>query len=253
MTVFLYDNTFEGLLSCVFAAYARRTFPDRLLPEGEPLPLFCGEAVHVATDARKADRVWRGLGKKLSGAALFRLAACRLAEWPETDGLLFRYIRKAIDAPASIETNFADPDVLDLFRIYKKVEGERMRLIQFIRFQKAADGTFFAAVEPLHNALPLTVDHFTDRFADQRWLIYDIKRQYGYYYDLHEAKEVAFDDPEQAHLVTGMLGESLADRNEALFQQLWKTYFKAICIRERWNPQKHRKDLPVRYWTHLTE
>ncbi|WP_302587710.1 DUF4130 domain-containing protein, partial [Paraprevotella clara] len=30
-------------------------------------------------------------------------------------------------------------------------------------------------------------------------------------------------------------------------------YFKAICIKERLNPRKHRKDMPVRYWKYLTE
>lgn len=71
----------------------------------------------------------------------------------------FRYIRKAIDAPRSIETNFGDPDVLQLAQIWKKVDGERVHLMQFVRFQKAADGTFFAAFEPQYNALPLTVHH----------------------------------------------------------------------------------------------
>ena len=136
---------------------------------------------------------------------------------------------------------------------YKKVDGERVHLMQFVRFQKAADGTFFAAVEPQFNALPLAVEHFKDRFADQPWLIYDVKRQYGYYYDLKEMKEVTFENPQQAHLVTGMLNESLMANDEKLFRQLWKTYFKAICIKERWNPRKHRQDMPVRYWKYLTE
>lgn len=153
----------------------------------------------------------------------------------------------------SIETNFADPDVLELAKIYKRVDGERVHLMQFVRFQKAADGTFFAAVEPQFNALPLAVDHFKDRFADQRWLIYDVKRQYGYYYNLTEMEEVTFEDPRQAHLVTGMLNETLMDNDEKLFQKLWKTYFKSICIKERWNPRKHRQDMPVRYWKYLTE
>ena len=97
------------------------------------------------------------------------------------------------------------------------------------------------------------MDHFKDRFADQRWLIYDVKRQYGYYYNLTEMEEVTFEDPRQAHLVTGMLNETLMDNNERLFQELWKTYFKSICIKERWNPRKHRQDMPVRYWKYLTE
>lgn len=192
--------------------------------------------------------------KKLSASALRALAQCWLADEPETSLLLFRYICKAIDAPRSIETNFGDKVVLEFSRMWKRVDWERLRLLQFIRFQKAADGTYFAAVEPEKNALPLVVGHFKDRFPDQRWLIYDVGRAYGYFYDLKEVREVRFTDDNQAvHLVTGKLDEQLMDKEEQLFQQLWKTYFKAICIKERLNPRKHRQDMPVRYWKYLTE
>ena len=254
MIIFVFDNTFEGLLTSVFEAYSRRVFPDALFPEGEPLPLFHDEVFTVITEEEKAKRVWRGLQKKLSSGALSCLAQCWLAEEAETPMLLFRYIRKAVDAPRSIETNFADPDVLEFSRMWKRVDWERLRMLQFIRFQKVADGTFFAAVEPEKNALPLAIDHFKDRFADQPWLIYDIKRAYGFYYDLKEVRQVTFEEgSREGHLVTGMLDESLMDKDEKLFQQLWKTYFKAICIKERLNPRKHKQDMPVRYWKHMTE
>lgn len=254
MIVFVFDNTFEGVLTCVFEAYSRQSFPDVILPEGEPLPLFHDEVFTVITEEEKAGRVWRGLQKKLSHGALSCLVQCWLAEEAETPMLIFRYIRKTIDAARSIETNFADADVLAMSRMWKRVDWERIRLMQFIRFQKSADGTFFAAVEPEKNALPLVVDHFKDRFAGQPWLVYDIRRAYGFYYDLKEVRSVTFEEgSREGHLVTGMLDESLMDKDEKLFQQLWKTYFKSICIKERLNPRKHRQDMPVRYWKHLTE
>ena len=43
MILFIYDHTFEGLLTCIFDAYFRKTFPDSLLMEGEPLYLRDGE------------------------------------------------------------------------------------------------------------------------------------------------------------------------------------------------------------------
>ncbi|MBQ8521945.1 MAG: TIGR03915 family putative DNA repair protein [Bacteroides sp.] len=253
MTIFLYDHTFDGLLTCLFDAYARKTFPDLLLTEGEPLPLFYDEAVHITTSEEKHQRVWKGLQKKLSPSALTTLTYGWLSELPEVDMLLLRYMKKAIDSPVSIETNFTDADVLELSKVWKKVNWERLRILQFVRFQKAADGTYFAAIEPQHNALPLTIHHFRDRYADQPWLIYDLKRQYGYYYDLKTVEEVTFEDTEQAHFVTGMLNENLMDKDEKFFQQLWKTYFKSTCIKERLNPRKHRQDMPVRYWKYLTE
>lgn len=180
MNVYLYDKTFDGLLTAVFDAYFRKTFPDALLSEGDALPLFCDDLHTVVTDEEKAARVWRGLQKKVSSSALGCLTQSWLSELPEVGILIFRYIRKAIDAPRSIETNFADQDVLRLAQIWKKVDGERVHIMQFVRFQKAADGTFFAAFEPQYNALPLTVQHFKDRFANQKWIIYDMKRRYGF-------------------------------------------------------------------------
>ena len=210
MTVFVYDKTFEGLLTAVFDAYSRRSFPDLLLAEGEPFPLFYDEAVTICTDDAKVDRVWKGLQKRLSAMALSVITVTWLSELPETDMLLFRYIRKAIDAPRTIELNFGD------------------------------------------NVLPLTLPHLKDRFADQCWLLYDLKREYGYYYDLKEATEVRFEEKE-AHLLSGLLGEELMDVDEKLFQQMWKTYFKSIAIKERLNPKLHRQHMPARFWKYMPE
>jgi len=107
-------------------------------------------------------------------------------------------------------------------------------------------------MEPLYNVLPLVVGHFKDRFADQKWLIYDLKRAYGCYYDLQEVREVRFDSKEE-HLLSGILNDKLMAEDEKLFQNLWKAYFKAIAIKERINPKLHKQHMPVRFWKYLTE
>ena len=253
MIIFVYDHTFEGLLTALFDAYVRRTFPDKLLHETEPLPLFYNELYRVTTCTEKAERVWKALCRKLSKQATALITYCWLSESSEAPMLLMKYMKQIFDSKHSITTDFTNPVTLAVTQLGRKVSGERHRILQFIRFQKLADGTYFGIIEPLYNVLSLTIRHFQDRFADQPWLIYDVKRQYGYYYDLKEMKEVTFENPQQAHLVTGMLNESLMANDEKLFRQLWKTYFKAICIKERWNPRKHRQDMPVRYWKYLTE
>lgn len=252
MVIFVYDKTFEGLLTAVFDAYSRRVFPDALLSEGEPFPLFYDEAVTVCTDAAKADRVWKGLERKISRTSLSGVTVTWLSELPEVDMLLFRYIRKAIDSPVTIEFNLGDPDVLETAKIWKKVNNERMRVMQFFRFQKAADGTYFAAVAPVYNVLPLVLPYAQDRFADQRWLLYDLKREYGFYYDLRETTEVRFEEKD-SHLLTGLLADDIMDQDEKLFQRMWKAYFKSIAIRERLNPRLHRQHMPERFWKYMPE
>lgn len=252
MIIFIYDKTFEGLLTALFDAYARRTFPDLLLAEGEPLPLFYDETITIYTDEQKANRVWKGLEKHMSKFALSGLTVAWLSEMPQIDYLLFRYMRKAIDSPATIELNLGDPDVLELTKILKKVSNERLRTMQFFRFQKAADGTYFAAVSPLYNVMPLILPYLQDRFADQIWLIYDLKREYGYYYDLKEVIEIRFEEKD-SHLLTGLLSEDIMDKDEKLFQCMWKEYFKTIAIKERLNPRLHRQNMPARFWKYMPE
>ena len=90
MIVFVYDKTFDGLLTAVFDAYFRKTFPDVLLSEGDSLPLFYSDMHRVITDEEKATRVWKGLQKKVSSSALGCLTQSWLSELPEVGMLLFR-------------------------------------------------------------------------------------------------------------------------------------------------------------------
>lgn len=252
-TVFIYDSTWEGMLTAVFDAFFRKTFPVAMLDEGEMPPMFA-EVHHVVTDEEKAGRVFRALQKKLSSQAMNCLTVSLYSEIQGLDMHLFRYICKAVRAERSIETNFADEDVLFVTNASRKVGRERLRMMQFVRFQKTADGTYFSMIEPDCDVLPLILPHFSDRFSEERWLIYDRHRRYGYYYADHQPVRVTLEENSPVfRLPDGKLSEEMRDEDERWYQDLWRTYFKAICIRERMNPRKHRQDLPVRYWKYLTE
>ena len=43
------------------------------------------------------------------------------------------------------------------------------------------------------------------------------------------------------------------DAQEALYDQLWKDYFKSTNIVERRNIKLHLQHVPKRYWKYLTE
>ena len=252
MVFFIYDKTFEGLLTALFHAYSRRVFPDRLLQESEPLPLFCEEVFTVVTDGTLADRVWRGAERLLSAHFLNGITSCWLSEQSHVDELLFRYLRKVFDSQGKSVFNMRDADVAEMSHLWKKVNNEASRVIQFARFQKTADDIYFAATAPVYNVLPLTMDYFTDRFADQHWLVYDVKRQYGYYYDGQKAEEVRFGQDTE-FLASGILPDELLAKDELLYQTLWQTYVRSIAIKERLNPRLHRQELPARFWPYLTE
>ncbi len=251
MLVFRYDKTFEGLLTALFDAYARREFPERLVGPGEPLPMFAGRVYDVSTDRERAARVWAGLEKKLRSRVRNMLMHVWMSEEEGSDELLMRYMRRVFDSPRGAASDFADKDMLDAKQLADKVAHEALYIMQFVRFQKAGDGTYFAALSPRYNALPMTVEHFKDRFADQCWIIYDLGRRYGYYYDMRTVTEVTLLD--DGNFPDGKLDPALMDGDELLFQRMWRGYFKAMTIKERINPKLHRRNLPRRFWKHLTE
>lgn len=107
---------------------------------------------------------------------------------------------------------------------------------------------YFARIEPVHDVLPLIANFFARRFADQRWLIADVGRQYGVYFDRR-----------RCHLVEQMDTDMLHDPRrqyrpeESGLQQMWRAYLGAANIASRANPKLQRRHMPLRYWKHLTE
>ncbi|MDQ4141809.1 MAG: DUF4130 domain-containing protein, partial [Bacteroidota bacterium] len=81
--------------------------------------------------------------------------------------------------------------------------------------------------------------------------IYDLKRRYGIYYDLHTADYVQLEQvPLNRH---GQLPATLMDEDETAYQELWQTYFNSVNIPERKNKKLHLRHIPVRYWKYLSE
>lgn len=251
MIVYQYDQSFEGLLSCVFDAFTLRRFPDKLISLYEPEPLFTEFNHPVISSREKRDRVWKALEKKVDRNTLNMISYAWLSELPGADETIFRYLRKTFESQHSIVTNFADDDVLKLRQIAQKVSKEKHRMIEFVRFQKTADEIYFAPIDPDHNVIPLIVTHFRNRFADQEWIIYDTRRNYGMHHHDRKLTEVRFENNDL--FPGGKVAEQLLAENELIYRQLWKKYFKAITINERINLKLHRQHLPRRYWKYLTE
>ena len=253
VVIFTFDDTFEGLLSCVFFTYEQKVTPDFILGELEQKPLFFDHSYHIITEEEKSSRVWRKLENVLSSFARRMLFSVWLSELPETKMLLFRYICKNIDAPSSIEMNFGDPDIIQISKIAKKVGSEARKIIQFVRFQQTKDNIYFAPVSPRYNVISMAVHHFKKRFADQEWIIFDTKRHIGLYYDLHEINEVTFHQSVLNSFTSGSLSNDKASESEMFFSEMWKTYFEHLTIKERLNPKLQRQHMPVRFWKYITE
>ena len=252
MAIIRYDGTFAGFLTVVFECYAQRLNPTDICKVTAFQENLFGESIRIETDEKKAHRVWKGIQQKLHPRNRELPFRTFLSEENGIEMRLYRFMRRTFDNNKRIDTDFADPDVLALKKIERLVMRESMRVLQFVRFQQTIDNIYFSAIEPQYDVLPFTIDHFRKRFADQHWLIYDLKRDYGFFFDLREVKEITLNEKSFSTL-DGKLAGNVAMENEVFYQNLWKSYFKHINIVERKNPKLQLQHMPRRYWKFLPE
>jgi len=249
--IYVFDGSLEGLLSAVFEWFERKPGKIRLMTEKLHQPEAFTEVFQVMNDAKKADRVWKALQKKLDKGWMRRYYCCYLSEQPEAYSHLFELSCTLFLSAAGAEKNYGDPHVLAVAQYAKKVEREKHRMEAFIRFQQTADGYYYCGIDPDFNILPLIMGHFKARYADQQWIIYDVKRGYGLHYDLEEVTEIHFSREDQ--LKFKKPADHLLSEPEAHYGNLWKAYFKSTNITARKNTKLHVQHVPKRYWKYLTE
>lgn len=125
----------DGLLTAVFDAFSLKEQPEQLLAEGDALPLFCNHTYQVNTNEGKARRVWTGLEKHLSQEAMKLISVSWLSEQRELNNPLFQYVYKVFKQ-GDISKNFADPDVLAVTNIARRVLHEQLRMNSLSAFRK---------------------------------------------------------------------------------------------------------------------
>ena len=248
---YTYDGTFEGLLTVLFTVYDWRAAPNSIQPEATAQTGLFAQPAHRETDEALATRVWDGLLKSMDQEARTRLYHVFLSEDAERELLIFRYVDLALRSAQDITENYANADVRRVQRLAQMMYREKHRMEAFVRFEKTQDELFHATIEPDMDVLPLIAAHFTKRYADQRWLIYDRRRHYGLYYDLTRTDIVQFENPTGPKATD--LAATVLDEREPLFRLLWQAYFDHVNIPERKNLKLHRRHMPLRYWKYLSE
>lgn len=247
MIDYIYDGTFEGLLTCIYHHYYSEKAAGIYRKETYQTSMLQG-AVEVETEEDKASRVYDAIEKKISKYSLKCIFRAFLSSDPEKENKILNYVLLGFRKGPQTGSLHGNPVVHDIDVINKKVGAEQERMLQFVRFQVMNDNILYAEVEPEHDVIELVADHFAKRFSHDPLIIRDAGRNKAI---------IAF---EGHWYVTPFDGTGLPDggklklsEEEESYQKLWRTYFEHIAIMERKNPRCQRNFMPVRYWKHLTE
>lgn len=252
MKTLVYDDSFEGVLTAVFEVFEYK-FKEAIIISKRHFVsdnLF-DDSYFVISNEEKSDRVLKKVKENLGNEGVSCLLKLYLSERKEVGNLILNLIKHSLKHPKeNVLKDYGSESIMEIFKIQKMVGRESHRMKAFVRFEQLKDGFFFAKIAPDFNVLPLIIRHFSERYKDQKWIIYDEHRGYGVWYDLNEASLFY---PDETFIQNLKKQSMFYDEKEEKFQILWKSYFSKTNIIERKNPKKHLQDLPRRYWKYLTE
>ncbi|WP_350454101.1 TIGR03915 family putative DNA repair protein [Slackia heliotrinireducens] len=240
---YVYDDTLEGLLTAIFTAYARHEDPEDVVPAGLIQPRLGQEVVSVETDFELAERVRAGLVKTCGKHAFEVLKRVSLAADGRRGSIGLAFVRYAMNHGRQTFSNSMHPAVFDAERLVKSVEEEREKWKQFLRFSEVDGGVYVARCNPRANVVPLLMPGFAARFNVQPFMIYDEVHNLAGVYDMRRWVLVTTD---AVHVPDPTLKDNL-------MRAAWKTFYDALSVEDRYNPELRRQLMPKRYWKYLVE
>jgi probable DNA metabolism protein len=242
-STYVYDGSFEGMLTGIFQAFARHETPLSIVCEEHLQLSVFDECLVLSTDEEQAFRVRRSISLRFGEEAYEAIRRVFLSDDPEKDIIIYRYLSLLYKQGRAQITNLSHPVIAAFNKIDNYVLKETQYHRQFIRFAKMPNNVYVARISPRACVVPLLMDYFATRFNTQPFLIYDETHHMAGIFDMKDWRLVR--------------GEELIlpkeESDEVAYQQMWKRFYDAICNRERFNPGLRRQLMPKRFWGHLSE
>ncbi|MCQ4636768.1 TIGR03915 family putative DNA repair protein [Anaerovorax odorimutans] len=242
MVDYLYDGTFEGLLTCIYHHYYTEK-ASGIFRREEYQSTMLGGYKEIETEEEKAITVYEAIEKKISSDDLKRIYKVFMSGVEGKETKILNYVRLGFVKGSCVSMLHGEPIVFAVQQAERKVNGEVHRMKGLIRFSELGNKVLYSSIEPDHDIVEFLADHFCDRFKNEPFIIHDLKRskaliayQGSWYISEFTEKEL-----------------SPLSEEEKEYRRLWKSYFENMAIRERINPRCQKNLMPVRYWKHLTE
>ncbi len=249
---YLYDGSFDGLLTCIYHHYYQEPASGIFQLEYYQPTLMVSSSV-VLTDPDLANRVYQAIEQKISADALARIYHVYLSSSSDKENLVLNYLRLGFKMGSKADLCHSHPDVYPVHKLDRQVTLETHRLLGLLRFKDT--GKFlYGVMSPDHHILTLIADHFADRLAGERWIIHDQKRRLAIIYDGQERNNDKLLIQHKWYMTDFSYSmDDYTTREEHHWQQLWQLYFQQISIESRYNPRLQSHFVPYRYRRHLLE
>ena len=232
--VYLYDGRYSSLLKLILTLVEHHIIPSDIKSEEEYQNNLLDEPVYLNIDNKII------LNNKIVNICYYAF----LCEATNKEYVIYEFILEFYKYGESVIYHRELDCVNKIISLSHKVRTDAHHMKGFLRFKKMQH-FYYAEMEPSNNIIWIITKHFRERLKNEMWIIKDVKRNI---YALYDTKKVTYlKKSDVVKLNLDMHNE------EELFEDLWKTFFKTIAIKERENKKCQMNFMPKKYWNHMIE
>ena len=252
-TTYLYDGSFEGMLTAIAMAVKAQEAVHAVCPASGFVPSLFHAMVMIESDQAQASRLFHYL-QGLPGQATHLAINGFLSEDRSAGSHLLQFVRLSLALSREASALYSNDAVRALHILSRKVSFEAHRLNGLLRFRILADGMQYAPFSADHNVIGYCADHFRRRLANRKWILHDLGRNLALYWNTETLQTVEIDADITDHVARfGELPKEQLTKEEHYYQQLWRTFHTSIANPDRENKVLQSKFIPRRYWRYLVE
>lgn len=251
MKIFTCKDSFDNIMCAVYDAWdaARIYGHDNVQLVREPViqPNFFDEYIETVYVEEKAQKVIRSITQKISSEALMYVYYASLSDEEDALNAIYRFLRVGFKVGKSVTYRYSDPAVMRIFELKRHVLNELNHFREFVRFNALGDKLYVAHMEPRCNLAFLVARCFEDRMPSEYWMIIDDSRRIAVVHPCNGESYIRLLNEEE------YLRLSQTENYSDEYTDMWKTFFNAIAIKQRNNPDCQRNLFPIWLRKHTTE
>lgn len=251
-TVFVCEDSLEGILSGIYKAYESRLPLEQveLQVEKEVVPTLFTEFTSVPNSPENALKVARTLKEKMGEKHYYDFCMLLTSYQEGKANAALAVVKWALKNKIHrfLFENMADREIGHAFVCYRNANYEMEHLRGFLRFSELEEGLLYAEMEPKNDVIVYLAEHFADRLPKENFIICDRGREL---YAIHPAGKEWFLMREE-NAVPSMENVRFSEAEE-YYRELFCHFCDSLCIKERTNLNLQRNMLPLRFRPYMTE
>ena len=241
-SIYIYDGSFINLLNLIYKLYQNKIIPLDIKDKTYQTNLFDNVInLNIQNNENIINKIINNLGNAIFNT-LYKLY---LSNNENKELLMFYFFGYSIKYKNKIFNLRNNELISNALKISKHIGNENHKYKGFLRFKELNNKVLYAEISPDNNILPLLVNHFKERLKNELWIIKDTKRNILAIYDRNEVYIINADDID--------IKINSYSNSEKEIQELWKTFYKTVAIKERKNERCRMNFMPKKYWKYIIE